>query len=589
MLASCSSPAAEPALGGNKAESAAKDASSSVFGRSVEYAAVSPAEGLALPVSASEIADMAQAEDTLYFLADGAVQSLGIVSGEPHRLFETDAEMLAVHGGEIFTYSPESSSLSVHDASGGLVDEITLEIKDVHSVEGLSVTDDYYVFICTAPGAVMMEPYLFVYSRGGAELVLSKNTSATRVFPYKDNKVLTVTVGTVFPSVDLNVFDAETGKSEALRQLGGTDELGDRPAAVYRPKTDTVLVFGGGTEADGDVPVCITEFSLDDTDKMLLNRYYFGVPYGTKFFLGAYENIVTAVSTSDDGIRVYDCLNPPESISILCHHINGSEVIYGFEKETGILVTEAFTDYDKLAVKLMAGDDDFDIFSPSSNYHNYVDAGVCANLKEVESLGAKIAGNTAAALTVSYDGKYFGVPAGMDNLCSEEYYPENGSSYSYSLVISENIYYARNVDIAEGRYSDPGGSELYKLFRYLNDNPTGSRKKMPFGDEVTILSTNVYMLNKKSQHRDSALKFLEYLFDVYSGAIPGLVPESDLYPKLESEENCYAEWRCRPVELITPIFNARNEILGQNGGMSASELKKLAKEAASEVSMRIGE
>ena len=267
------------------------------------------------------------------------------------------------------------------------------------------------------------------------------------------------------------------------------------------------------------MPVCITEFSLDDTDKMLLNRYYFGVPYGTKFFLGAYENIVTAVSTSDDDIRVYDCLNPPESISILCHHINGSEVIYGFEKETGILVTEAYTDYDKLAVKLMAGDDDFDIFSPSSNYHNYVDAGVCADLKEVESLGAKIAGNTAAALTVSYDGKYFGVPAGMDNLCSEEYYPENGSNYSYSLVISENIYYARNVDIAEGRYGDPDGSELYKLFKYLNDNPTGNRKKMPFGDEVTILSTNVYMLNKKSQHRESALKFLEYLFDVYSGRI----------------------------------------------------------------------
>ena len=591
LLCSCAESSPSKMQNGGKPDSAveSKEVKSSIFGRNVKYDSFTPAEGLALPIPASDITDMAQAEETLYFLADSAVYSLDTVSGESGRLFETDAEMLAVHGGGVFTYSAGSSVLSEYDASGSLINELTLEIEDVHSVERLSVTDDYYVFICTIPGTMMMEPHLFVYSRSGGEFILSKKTTVTRVFPYKGNKVLTVTVGTVFPSVDLNVFDAETGKSETLRQLGSDSELGDRPAVVYRPKTDTVLVFGSGAGREGDVPVCITEFSLDDTDKMLLDRYYFGVPYGTKFFLGAYENVVTAISTSDVGIRVYDCLNPPESISILCHHINGDDVIYGFEKETGILVKEAYTDYDKLAVKLMAGDDDFDIFSPSSNYHSYVDAGVCVDLKEVESLGEKISGNAAAALVASYDGKYFGVPTGISNYSSEENFPEDGSSYSYSLVISENIYLAKNVDVAEARYSDQSGDELYKLLKYLNDNPTGSRKKMPFGDEVTILSTNVYMLNQKSQNRDSALKFLEYLFDAYSGSIPGLVPEADLYPTLESEENCYAEWRCRPIELINTIFNARNAILGQNGEMSASELKKLAKETAAEVAMRIGE
>lgn len=591
LLCSCAESSPSKMQNGGKPDSAveSKEVKSSIFGRNVKYDSFTPAEGLALPIPASDITDMAQTEETLCFLADSAVYSLDTVSGESGRLFETDAEMLAVHGGEVFTYSAESSVLSEYDASGSLIGELALEIEGVHSVEGLSVTDDYYVFICTVPGAIMMEPHLFVYSRSGAEFLLSKKTTVTRVFPYKGNKVLTVTVGTVFTSVDINVFDAETGKSETLRQLGSESELGDRPAVVYRPKTDTVLVFGAGAGREGDAPVCITEFSLDDTDKMLLNRYYFGVPYGTKFFLGAYENIVTAISTSDGGIRVYDCLNPPESISILCHHINGDEVIYGFEKETGILVTETYTDYDKLAVKLMAGDDDFDIFSPSSNYHNYVDAGVCADLKEVESLGTKISGNAAAALVASYDGKYFGVPIGISNYLTEENYPENGSNFSYSLVISENVYYAKNVDVAEARYSDPDGDELYKLFKYFNDNPSGNRKKMPFGEEVTILSTNVYLLNQKSQNRDNALKFLEYLFDAYSGNIPGLVPEADLYPTLESEENCYAEWRCRPIELINPIFNARNEILGKNGEMSASELKKLAKETAAEVAMRIGE
>ena len=82
---------------------------------------------------------------------------------------------------------------------------------------------------------------------------------------------------------------------------------------------------------------------------------------------------------------------------------------------------------------------------------------------------------------------------------------------------------------------------------------------------------------------------MEYLFDIYNGDIPGIVPEEDYYPKLESAEGCFAEWRCRPVEIIAPIFDARNDVKGKNGEMSRADLKKLAHEAAAEVAMRMGE
>lgn len=533
---------------------------------------------------------MVQIEKRLYFLTDGAVYTLDIESGKAGKLFDTDAAMFTTHGDKLYTYSAETSVLSEYDPSGSATKELTLEVDGVDSVEGLSVTDDYYVFKCHIAGKMYIETYLFIYSRETEEQTLSKKMplSGINLYPYKGNKLLTVTFDEVFPAVHLNALDAETGKSEKMQDIGSTDGMGYNPGVAYCPKTDTALVFGSRERLDDNSPCCITEYSLDDSDKIVHNRYYLDVSFETRFFVSVYENIVSAVSTSDSEYRFFDYLNPPESITILGYDVF-RDVIYGFEKETGILVKNAYTDYDKLALKLMAGDSDFDIFNESTGFHNYVDADTFVDLKSVESLNSRISGNKAAEMIVSYDGKYFGVPAGVQNFCTEEYYTEDGGFHPYSLAVSENLYYAKNVDVAEGRYSDPDGDELYKLFKFINDNPEGNRKKMPFGDEVTILSSNVYLLNPKSQNRDNAIKFLEYLFDVYNGDIPGIVPEEELYPTLESTEKCYVEWRCRPLDIIAPIFEARNAVLGKNGGLSNSELKKMAKEAAAEVAMRIGE
>ncbi len=570
-----------------------KSAASSIFGRNVDYNAYTPAENLALPIPSGEILNVVQIEKRLYFLGSGGVHSLDTETGESARLFDTSSAAIAAHGGRLYTYSAETSAISEYDPADGRLNEIALEITGVDSVDGLWVTDDYYVFKCRITSGGIIETHLFIYSRETGELTLSKKMSRTGIelIPYKGNKLLSLTVDPI-SGLNLGAFEVETCKSENLLRIN-TD---NKPTVAYCPKTDTVIVLGvpqvyrkpGEEYNAADPPCCLTEYSLEDTDSIILNRYYIDASYDTRFYMSVYENVISIISTAEDECYAYNYLNPPESITIL-GYTTVQDIVYSFEKETGILVKNAYTDFDKMIVKLMAGDSDFDLFYSGGEYQNFVDADTYVDLKQIESLNSRISGNAAADLVSSYNGKYFGVPTYLSNIYTEEYYPEDGSQFSYSLVISENIYYAKNIDVAEKRYSDPDGEELYKLFKYIYDNPEGNKKKMPFGDEVTILSPGAFMLNPKSQNSDSAIRFLEYLFDCFNGDIKGIVPEGDLYPRLESTENCYIEWRCKPIEIINPIFDARNKIHTQREKLDKSDLKKLAKETAAEVAMRIGE
>jgi len=570
-----------------------KPVTSSIFGRNVKYNSYIPAENLTLPIPSGEILNAVQIEKRLYLLGDGAVHSLDIETGESAKLFDTSAAVLASNGGRLYTYSAGTATISEYDPLGSLTNETAIEVGDADSVDELWVTDDYYVFKCSIKGEGFIDTNLFIYSRNTCELTISKKMPRTGIelFPYKGNKLLSVTVDSM-SGFNLGVFEVETCKSVNLQRINTLY----KPTAAYSPKTDTVVVWNvpstntrpGYEDIAADPPYCLTEYSLEDTDSIVLNRYYIDVSYDARFYMNVYENVISIISTAEDKCFAYDYLSPPESITILGYD-TVQNIVYGFERETGILVKNAYTDYEKLVLKLMAGDTDFDIFNTGGVVQNYVDSEVYVDLKQIESLNSRISGNNAADFAASYNGKYFGVPTYISNLNSEEYYPENGTQFSYSLVVSENNYYAKYIDVAEKIYSDPDGEELYKLFKFISDNPTGNKKKMPFGDDITILASNVYLLSPNSQNRDNAVKFLEYLFDVFNGDIPGIIPESDCYPRLESTENCYAEWRCRPTEIINPIFKARNTIHNQKEGLSKSELKKLARETAAEVAMRIGE
>ena len=581
LLCSCaensapvSSPHALPAVEIRSAES-------SIFNREISYSPCAPADGLSLPVLNEEINGAVQIDSTVYILSAGAVYSLDLAAGTSSVLFDTDAALIATDGSNIFTYSPGRKTVSEYGADGSVINEIIVDSIGADSVSGLNITDGFYVFTCSA-GKTAPEKTIEIISRETGEHTLSKNILYPKLdlYQYKGDKLLAVYEDSTSSITCLGVFNAETGKTSKIRDINA----GSASAAAYSPKTNTVLVYGIAQRAYNEIAnnalACkITEYSLNDSDSILLDRYYAPADEKTKFFIGIYENLVTMISSADEDIKIYDYLNPPESITVLGYN-TAANAVRRFEEDTGILVKEAYTDYDKLVSKVMSGDSDFDVFSTGSGFHNYINSDVYVDLSEIESLSSRISENSAVKLIVGYDGGYFGVPTKISNW-SDGYDPD---APFYTLIDAQNAYFEKNIDISSGRYYDPDGKELYKLLKFVHSHPNGGGKQ-PFGKYPEMLSANVYLLSKNSRNREAAIRFLEYIYDSFSGKLHGAVPEEDVYPNPESIDNYCAEWRCRPIDIINPIFDARTAAAYED--MSRSELKKLAEETAAEVAKRI--
>lgn len=568
---------------------------SSIFGRNIKYNAFTPAEGLALPVSSDEITDMAQIEKRLYFLTDGALYTLDIGSGESGKLLDTDAKMFAAHGGSLYTYAPESGGLCEYSAEGELISEKSLTIQgDDLTVEKMLVTDGYFSFVCWNRSEDMAFMQHRVFDRDTLEEVNTvdekKSASTTeRIFgAYKGNSILRAEESSMDSrSVDISEINLETGKSVDLAEAS-VDCIDCVFDFAYSPKTDTVLFFTAPS-GEGGSAMEISEYSLSDPDNIVHKRFYADGSAGAYVFVSVYENIISAISGGE--YRYFDYLDPPESITLACQRAERYEdIIFAFEKETGIMVrTVSYgLDINRLDIKLMAGDTDFDLFEPVFLYqHKYFLSGMFEDLSKYDGIKRRLDGNLAASYVSSLDGKYIGIPTDIRSMGTKEVYPEDGSMWTYSNAISRFLYLAQNIDVADGVYKDADGKELYKLLRYLYDNPSGNESEMPFGKEINLLSNGFILMNPSSAHKDNSVKFLEYMFDVLNGDIAGVLPESRQYISLDSTDDIYLYWRIYAWDYVEPIYNAANSVSQSDG--KSSTLKSLAREAAAEVAMRIGE
>ncbi len=585
-----------PAPTGGKVES-------SIFGRNVSYDGFTPAENISLPVKSGEITDTVELEKTLYFLTDGAVYYLDIESGEQGRLFDTGAKMIAGAGGSIFTYDPEGGSLCEYSPSGELAAETALNIAaEDFEPQQLFVTDSYFDFICRDSSGEFSVTQHCVYDRLTFEQVNNVSegksyfdASCFRSFGgYKGDKILKVEES-LNDSRFVNIIeiDLESGKEKRLADF----EVGVRDAYSYvldfsySEKTDTVLLFAapksGVSPVDGFTPY-VTECSLSDPDNLLLKRYYLENPVCDRVFISVYENIVSLIAAPNKGIYFYDYLNPPESITLACSIVGSySDIIRKFEEDTGVTVkTVSYgLDFDRLDVKLMAGDTDFDLYEPvSMNRVKYFLSGMFEDLSQYEGLKKRLDGSPAAGYIADFGGKYVGMPTYTYNFTDPADYEDEYMTSDYSKIASEYLYLAQNVDITEGRFDDPDGGKLYKLLKFLYDNPEGNESKMPFGKELWLMDAGFIIMNPCSRKKDNAAKFLEYVFDCSSGSAEGF---ENRYKSPESFDGVYKMWRCFSPEYTQPILTACARVAQCDG--KSSTIKQLAREAAAEVLMRVGE
>lgn len=591
---------------------------SSIFGRSIKYDGFTPAENISLPVESSEIIDMLQIEKALYFLTDGAVYTLDIESGASAKLFDTDATMFASYGDTVYTYVPESGKLCAYLAGGEAVSDTVFALQNENLiVEDMFVTDDYYSFKCwdiTDRNKPMVMQH-HVFDRETLEQVntIEEKTTTTvpfRVFrSYKGNSLLKVEESQMDSrSVDVYEVNIETGKITRLTTAAVGDDIGSIMDFAYNQKTDTVVFFVAPkrlfTWIDNDNPfegmvetdpihdsMYISECSLSDPDNIVHVRFYPDECVSDSIFVSVYENIVSAISSADNEYRYFNYLNPPESITLACARaVAYEDIIEGFEKETGIMVrTVSYgLDFDRLDIKLMAGDTDFDLFEPIYKHqHKYFLADMFEDLSKYDGLKRRLDGDLAAGYVSNLDGKYIGIPIYIANEYNKDIYPEDGSQWTYSKTISRLLYLAQNIDVVDGVYKDTDGTELYKLLRYLYDYPEGNEAKMPFGKEIFALDSEFMVMNPSSAHKENSVKFLEYMFDVLNGDIEGIVPESRRYLDLDSTEDVYVYWRLFAWDYVGPIYEAANNISKCDG--KNSTIKEIARKAAAQVRMRLME
>lgn len=590
---------------------------SSIFGRNIKYDSFTPVENISMPIDSADITDMLQIEKVLYFLTNGAVYTLDIESGASGKLFETDATMFASYGSTLYTYAPESEKLCAYSTGGEVISVETLALQnEALTVEDFFVTDDYYSFKCWSEinhnAPKVMQHHVFDHETLEQVNTIDEKTTTTipfRVFSsYKGNSLLKVEESPMDSrSVDVYEIDLEAGKIKRVATAAFGDDIGFILDFAYNPKADTVVFFVAPkrlfTWIDDDNPfegmaetdpihdsMYISECSLSDPDNIIHVRFYPDEFVCDSVFVSVYENIVSAISSANNEYSYFDYLNPPESITLACQRAEFYEdIIEGFEKETGIMVrTVSYgLDLDRLDIKLMAGDADFDLFEPIYyNQHKYFLADMFEDLSKYEGLKQRFDGDLAAGYVSNLDGKYVGIPTGMQNIGTKDVYPEDGTSHSYSLTISRFLYLANNIDIADGVYKDTDGSELYKLLKFLYDYPEGNESKMPFGKAINVLENGFVLMNPSGTHKENTVKFLEYMFDALNGDIDGITPEWP-YIDIDSTDGYYVYWRFFAWDYVGPIYEAANTISqcdGKNG-----TLKEIARKAAAEVRMRLME
>lgn len=584
---------------------------SSIFGRNIEYDGWSVNGNVTMPIEPSEILEAFQIGKIFYFHSVDGVYTMNIETGENVKLINSAVDMLTYYGESLFTYTVNDGKLCTYSLSGELEDEQTVIAEsDNIKAEEFFITEDYYVFVVLDNSEFMPFTHYDAYDRKTLELVTSfrengASVSIRRMFSiYKGNIFLKSEKDGYTDNFDnITAIDLDTGKTKMVAHV--YNKKGCYSDFVYNPKTDTILLITGPAKAtlnmsDGSVkvadkyPLCITEYSLNDPDNIVHKRFYIEIENGTEYYVGVHENIVTAVCTAGDEIMTFDYLNPPESITF----VTGQEeyykdYIYGFEKETGILVKTVNYgyDYQRLDMKLMAGDTDFDVFIPIyMHMHKYFLSHMYGDLAKYDELKSRLDSDVAANFVSKLGDTYVGMPMGINEYFPKDKRFDNKESFApsyYSHNASKVLYCAKYIDLTTGTHLDPEGKELYKILKFLHDYPDGNVDKMPIPNEYNMLSAEFAVLNPNGKNIQNAIRFLAYIFDVNNGDIEGVIPPEEQYMNLESTENTFATWHSQGFGYIMPILDACKEAINSDG--KASTLKDLAREATMEVRMRMSE
>ncbi len=262
-------------------------------------------------------------------------------------------------------------------------------------------------------------------------------------------------------------------------------------------------------------------------------------------------------------------------------------VIEEFEKEYGwninIIDYDIEKDYYALQTKVMAKDKDIDIvYSPTLDIFNLINSKYYEDLSKYEGLKSRIEGNEFTKYACSYNGEYFGVSV----------FPQISVDYPFTISLTIDKYMFYNLNLIEGIYGDPEGKELFEVLKHYYQYPEDPIDTPYYSEDCDYIGSEYLVINPYSKNKDNAIEFLEKTFDYINGDIEYTDEKGNVYtarnpyPEVDNLDGIYLYWMHNDSDNITKLIgDALNSALKSDG--SDETLRKLAKEAAQEVKMRM--
>ncbi len=571
-----------------------------LFDIEADYDAYSPAKESNLPVSGEDTLGHTQIGKILYILTAGGVYTFDTESGKGEFLFEISASAISSHGEKLYLFNTNTGEIFEYSLSGEKIASNVVDGLAVWEVLDFAVTENYFVIgrYKYAADNSSVERQIVTILRESYTVETEKELKEgyQRSCYYKDDKLLLVydnPTGAV-NSDHLDILDIKSGKMEKLRDLNiGYGYINCIDICCNTKAETAVLVLALDNLA-------LWEFSLNSEENTLLDKM--NVPFeddlGGKYYsndcvtVSVYESVISVVCSSDNRYRWFDYLNSREYITVTYVDAMGGSsqshdlynIVTNYELVNDIIVRlQVYSDEQSLNMKLLAGDEDIDIYSTAAlSIADIIKQQAYVDLNGFDGLADKISGNVFTDFASKTGSAYFGLPYGI--FFNKDKHLTKGAFNAIEQ------YCIKNIDSETGEYLDPDGSELLKVLKYHYENPQGSEKEF-YDFPYSTVQTEYLIINPASKKQTAASDFIGYVFDIYSGSkqlVPTLSDNATLfsyYPELKASDDVYLTCKVKVGGVVPTIYSAYHAALETDG--SNSELKKLAKEAARAFRMRL--
>lgn len=570
-----------------------------------------PIDNLSLSVNSSEIIDAAQIKDDLFIIGSGTLYRTNLVTGESKALCGTDCTLMYAYDDALHLFDPGKGSFLVLDSDGTETDSFSVnELADIsgEAIKSFGVCDDYYVVLKTQQ------------AQKGEAIVIDRKTKEVSSYSvkngqgyfcsYKDNELLIISSDLAGDKYTVSQFSAETGKNKTLMNL---DDISLCYDCQYDSASGMLSMIA--LSADNSVSLMHTDLSEEITKAVC--RLDKDGSENAGFYMAVSANITSIISSQDNVYRYYDFNNPPENLTFvyLGDIADINDIIRNYENETGVIVTAVRYSYETVEqfyTKMMAEDIDFDCFyTKGLPIYVFPTSGKFVDLYQYDELKERIQSNALARMVSEYNGQCFGLPINLgciplsENAFTgksekeiqeeKEFMELAGIPYCDNPASTCRDYQINNIDLSKGSYSDPKGEELYKVLCHLYEHPEDSADNAFYPQSEKIqASCQFIILNSASPKKQLMAEFLAYIYDYINRD-----DSERKYPIVTDDEleSIVILWKYDETKLVLPIIDAKNAVtrnkMGRTDIMNSpdpyKEIEKLAKEAAAEVAMRIGE